>query len=229
MTMAESGTARQDAGIVNVSFSKSSVLQWSAALLIWLAVAFSLGWYYTFTYYGRAGWPMPFPEAWASILLYYFSVINAETEIQAVHWMLVFPCAGCLWPHLLRATAARLPMARPDVSRLALALALAALPVALPGPLMAILAGQTGDGMAWERMIAVALRRGFVTPGWWLTPLYFGLGALTFALQIRVYRRSFPLSARTAWKHYPAAAIVLAVVSTVLAALASYPLRALFE
>ncbi|MBX7259816.1 MAG: hypothetical protein K1Y02_25905, partial [Candidatus Hydrogenedentes bacterium] len=208
----------------SASKTRRAVL-WAATLFIWLAVAFSLGWYYTFTYYGRAGWPMPFPEAWASILLYYFSVINAETEVQAVHWMLVFPCAGWLWPYLLRATAARLPTARPDLARLAFALALAAIPVALPGPIMAVLAGHTAEGFAWDRMIAVALRRGFVTPEWWLTPLYVGLGILTFALQIRAYRWYFPLPARTAWMHYPAAAISLAVVSTVFAALASYPLR----
>jgi hypothetical protein len=205
------------------------LLQWSATVFIWLAVAFSLGWYYTFTYYGRAGWPMPFPEAWASILLYYFSVINADTEIQAVHWMLVFPCAGCLWPLLLRMTARRLPIPRPDLGGLALAFALAAVPVALPGPFMAVLAGLTTQGFEWERMIAVALRRGFVTPAWWLTPLYFGLGLAAFVLQLRAYRRYFPLATRLAWMHYPASAIALALASGIIAAVAAYPLRALFE
>lgn len=64
------------------------------ALLCWLALAVSLGWYYTVTYFGAVGWPMPSVETLGVLFLYYFSVLNVATEIQAVHWLLVFPLRG---------------------------------------------------------------------------------------------------------------------------------------
>jgi hypothetical protein len=45
-----------------------SIAYWFAAVSLWLGLAFSLGWYYTFTYYGRSGWLMPLPEACGGLL-----------------------------------------------------------------------------------------------------------------------------------------------------------------
>jgi hypothetical protein len=197
----------------------------AAGVVLWLAVGFSLGWYYTFTYYGRTGVPMPFPEPCAALVLYYFSVINAATEIQAVHWMLVFPLAGAIWTEALCRTAAVMGHDRPPFPRFFLRLSLAALPVALPGPAMAWLAGQADGGFVWQRMIDIALRRGNTGPWWWLTPLFLTLGALALALQLAQYRRSFPMPMARALRHYPLSAIVLVLASAVIGTLASFPLR----
>lgn len=200
-----------------------------SALTIWLTVGFSLGWYYTFTYYGRHGWPMPLPEPCAALILYYFSVLNVATEIQAFHWMLVFPLAAFLWHAALWWTARWMGLPTPSWAAVSERISWAAIPLAIPGPAMAYLAGTQNGAFHWERMFAVALRRGNITPGWWLTPLFFGLGLVAFALQIYLYRTLFPAPARQAWKHYPLSIIALTVVCAVGGALAGWPLRLLLE
>ena len=199
------------------------------ATLIWLAAAFSLGWYYTFTYYGRAGWPIPMPEPCAALVLYYFSVLNVDTELQAVHWLLVFPLAGLLWSFSLNEAGRRLKMTPPDWTVTFRDLSLSAIPLALPGPWMACIAGLRDDQFTWQRMVAVALRRGHVEPWYWLSPLYLALGLAGFAIQIVLYRKLFAGTARQRWIHYPVAAIVLVVMSSVLAALVAIPLRLWLE
>lgn len=197
----------------------------AAAGAIWLGVAFSLGWYYTFTYYGHAGWPMPMIEPCAALVLYYFSVLNVDTEIQAVHWMLVFPAAGFLWAWALRFTAPRFGAERPPYARLALLLALGAVPMALPGPWMMWVAGQTDAGFDVNRMIAVALRRGHVLPWPGLSPMYFALGLLGLAIEVAAYARLFGRPLARAIAHYAASAVLLTVSACVLAAVAAWPLR----
>ena len=202
------------------------------AVAIWLAVGFSLGWYYTFTYYGRAGWPMPSPEPCAAILLYYFSVLNVATELQAVHWMITFQCAGVLWLVSLRITLRFMKRRNPALAfeevpftRTLSRFSLAAIPLALPGPWMAYLAGLQDEGFTWAHMIAVALRRGNLSPRAWLTPLYFGLGLVALVLGFLAYRKAFPVPVTTACRHYPASLAVLTCLSCVIAAIAAFPLR----
>ena len=199
------------------------------AVALWLAVGFSLGWYYTFTYYGVQGWPMPSIEPCAALILYYFSVLNVDTELQAIHWMLVFPAAGALWVAALSWVARRLGMAPPAFGRTYLRFAWAALPLALPGPIMAYLAGQMDGRFVWQRMINVALRRGNVSPWPWLTPLYVGLGLLALSLSLYVYRVSFRTPAGKAWVHYPVSAILLTLLSCLTGAAIGLPLRLLLE
>jgi hypothetical protein len=199
------------------------------AVLIWLGVGFSLGWYYTFTYYGRSGWPVPLPETCGALVVYYFSVLNVDTAIQATHWLMTFPVAALLWITALRLTARRLGAAEAPFARASLLLALAALPLVLPGPYMAYLAGQTDAGFDWARMVAVALRRGHVTPWGWLTPLYFGLGLASLALHLCAYRRLFAVSARKAWIHFPLSGILFIVAACFVGGAAGLPLRALLE
>ncbi len=173
---------------------------------------------------------MPVPETCAALVLYYFSVLNVDTELQAIHWLLVFPLAALLWAVALVGTARRvLPGALPDWTQVMYRLSLSAIPLALPGPWMAWIAGTRNGEFAWERMVAVALRRGFVDPWPWLTPMYVGLGLLALVVQIAIYRRLFRGTARQLWVLYPSAMIVLVLVSSVLAAMAAIPLRWLLE
>lgn len=203
--------------------------RWMIAFLLWFGLAFSLGWYYTFTYYGRSGWPMPVPEAIAALLLYYFSVLNISTEGQAIHWLAVFPAAGALWTCALWAMAPRFGLERLAPSRITRRIALASLPLFLAGPPMALLAGNTDTGFSVERMMDVALRHGFVSPPDWLTPVYFGLGALSLALQLFIYWKLFAPRPKIAVYHLGASAILLIVLSCALGSIAAIPLRALLE
>lgn len=201
----------------------------AAALAIWLAVAFSLGWYYTITYYGRTGIPIPTPESCAALILYYFSVINAATEIQAVHWMLAFPVAATLWALALVVTARRFGFAGVSGWRTISLFAVCSLPLALPGPWLMIVAGTTDSGFSAERMLAVALRRGNISPWAGLSALYVGLGVVTLTLQALAYRRVFPMRGLRAWRHAALAAVTLVASAAAIGAIASIPLRTLLE
>jgi hypothetical protein len=143
--------------------------------------------------------------------------------------MLVFPLAGALWAGLLWRLARIGGVEPPALHRVAAAFALAAVPLALPAPWMAWVAGQTDAGFAWDRMIAVALRRGIVPPWGWLSPMYLALGLTALALQLAAYRRLFPCRPLAAARHYLAALVVLVVVSAAGAALVAYPLRLWLE
>lgn len=209
--------------------------QWPAVLAfllgtaLYLALGFSLGWYYTFTYYGRTGIPMPHPESCAAIVLYYFSVLNADTEIQAVHWMAVFPLSGMLWALSLSRLAPRFGAPAISIRRVYLVTAFACIPLVAPGPAMAILAGWQDDAFTFDRMIAVALRRGNRTPDTWLTPLYLTLGLAALTLQWRALRRCFQQSFGSAIQHYLVSAIVLFVAAAIFGAALSVPLRLFLE
>ena len=209
--------------------AKSVAGCWLGALGLWLAMGFSLGWYYTFTYYGRAGWPMPLPEPCAALLIYYFSVMNVDTEIQAVHWMLCFPMAGVLWAAAAWYMAGRLGAERPPFHRILFVFACASLPLSLPGPWMAWIAGHTDEGFVWARMVAVALRRGGVSPWWWLSPMYAGLGLIGLLLQIVAYRKLFAMPVRKVWVSFPASVILLSLIAIVVGAAGGIPLRMLLE
>jgi hypothetical protein len=159
--------------------------------------------------------------------LYYFSVANVSTAVQAVHWLAAYPLAGCLWAAALTQTARRMRIESPPLGRVYLALSLAAIPIALPGPWMAWIAGSGPEGFEWGRMVLVALRREESAPWTWLTPLYFGLGLLSLGAQLFAYRRLYPIPFRKAVVHYLVSAIALSLAAAVIGAVAAYPLRVL--
>ncbi|HRI87618.1 MAG TPA: hypothetical protein PK869_05110 [Candidatus Hydrogenedentes bacterium] len=202
----------------------------SATILVWLGVALSLGWYYTFTYYGRTGAPMPTIEPCAALVLYYFSVLNVRTEIQAVHWMIVFPISALLWAWALQITARYLKHDTPQFAVSVFALACAAIPLALPAPWMTWVAGYAeGAGFTIDRMLLVALRRDNQAPWAWLTPLYLGLGMLALALQLVVYKWIYKLPFNKGIKHYLLSAVVLSATAAILGATIAIPMRLLLE
>lgn len=202
---------------------------WCLAILLWLGLGFSVGWYYTVTYYGRTGLPIPTPEVCAALVVYYFSVLNVDTEIQALHWMLAFPVSGALWTLSLVVSARRFGASGGSSGRCALYLAMANAPLVLPGPWMAWVAGATDAGYDWSRMMDVALRRGWVSPWDGLNALYLTLGVGVLMLQGWAYCRAFELRGRQALTHALASGVVLVVSAAVLGALGAWPLRALFE
>jgi len=205
--------------------TKAALLDWVNAGALWLALAWSLGWYYTFTYYGRSGWPMPTPEACGGLILYYFSVLNGPTEIQALHWMLVFPLAGILWVGLLSLTAPYFGRRNSSFPWSLLRFALASLPLSLPGPYMAYVAGASHGPWNVHAMVAVALRRGGVTPWGWLSPLYLTLGMLALGCHVWVYRQVFEMAGRSAWKHFLLTAVLFVLVMAGLGTVVTVPLR----
>jgi hypothetical protein len=210
-------------------------------VLIYLSFGLSLGCYYTATYFGATGWPLPSCEAIGGVLLYYFSVVNAPTELQAVHWMAVFAAAGYLWIAGLwyvsaRLTAAAPLAAQPDgatahdgFARIAPAVAVSTLPLSVPIPFMVWWMGGTDGGFSWSRFVAVCLRHAWVSPPIWLNHVYFVLAAITLATQFTILRRQLRMNWKRLCVTFAVAFVMLLVISIASGTLLSYPLRLLFE
>jgi hypothetical protein len=196
---------------------------------LYLALGLSLGCYYSATYFGRSGWPLPSCEAISGVLLYYFSVINATTEMQAFHWMAVFVAAGYLWLASLWHTSKRLTGTRDRFTTLGVPVALTTIPMSLPIPFMIWWMGGTNDGFSWSHFVSVCLRHAWVNPPIWLNYVYFGLAVIALAAQIAIIRRKWGGN----WKRFLAtialAFILLLVVVIGAGTVLSYPLRAVLE
>jgi hypothetical protein len=203
-----------------------TVKDWTLATLLWLGLGFSLGWFYTLTYYGKVALPLAHPESLGAPVLYYFSVLlSADTELQAVHWMLVFPVVGIAWVSVLTLTAPYFEGSRAQFSYTLLAMALTSLPLILPGPVLAYLAGNTAQGFSWDHMLAVALRRAWVQPPNWLNPLYALLAIVSWGLQIHLYRKVFHVFGKKAWYHYLSSLLLLLLTVCGIGSLTSIPLH----
>jgi hypothetical protein len=194
------------------------------AVVLWLALGFSLGWYYTVTYYGRSGWPMPVLEGLGGLILYYFSVQNVPTPLQAVHWMIVFPLAGVVWTTLIHLTAPYFHRPRVDYPRALAYFAMATIPLSLPGPFLAVLAGKVDGGWSAWHMIDVALRRAGVGEPTWLSPVVFALGVATLIAHLAVYTRLFETTLRESWMHYLLTVVLFVLVIAGIGAIAAVPL-----
>ena len=172
---------------------------------------------------------MPIPEALGACLLYYFSVLNVETEIQAVHWLVVFPLAGLLWSGILAWTAPLLGGRRNVKKYFQLWMAVAALPLVLPLPYLTWYAGAVEGQFVPARMLAVALRRGWRFAPEWLSPLFLLLALVAFGIQWWVYRKMLGVPRRRALAHFVGAAAIYFTAVTALALAAAIPLRTWLE
>lgn len=200
------------------------------AIVLWLLLAVSVGWYYTFTYYGRTGIPVPLPEPCAAVILYYFSVVpGASSGFQAAHWVLVFPLVGLLWVAVLNTSAPWFGGRREHYAWAAGRLSGTLLPVIAPLPVLAWFGGATAAGFSFGRMVDVALRRAGAPAPWWLTPLYIVLGVAALVWQFKTYRRIYDLYGKKAVYHLLTSAVVLALLAVGAGALLAWPLRQAFE
>lgn len=208
---------------------RGALMQYGAATAIWLGLGLSLGWYYTFTWYGRTGWPMPLFEACAALVFYYFSVYESvSTKVQAVHWMIAFPAMGFLWSAILCATAPYFRGSRPAFGRAALGIASSVIPFVLAAPWLTLVGARTPNGLDWQHMLDVALRHRTI-PAWpSLTPTFLVLGFLALACQLWVHRSLFSVTGARAWMHYTLSAIALIALACIAGVLLHVPLEFLF-
>lgn len=205
------------------------LLDWVNAVALWIALAFSLGWYHVFSSYGRAGWPLPSVETFGGRLLYLFSALETRPGIQVMYWMAVFPIAGLIWVGLLSLTAPYFGGRNASGHGSLVRFALASLPLSLPGPYLAYNAGSARGNWNIHVMLEVALRGGNETPlraG--LSLLYLGLALLAFACHLYVYRQVFGLAGKAAWTHFVLTGLLFIVVAVGLGSLAAFPLGYIF-
>jgi hypothetical protein len=213
-----------------------------AIAFLYLLFGLSLGCYYTATYFGRGGWPLPSCEALSGVLLYYLSVANAGTELQAAHWMASFVAAGYLWIGALccvsnmiygttthaETAAEKACTAGQRFTSLGSPVALTTILVSAPLPFMVLWIGDAGHGFSWSRLIAVCLRRGFVDPPIWLNYVYLALGTAALITQIAVLRRKLGAGWRRLFWTFALAGATVLVVTVGLGFLISFLLRTLF-
>jgi len=195
------------------------------AALLWVALGFSLGWYYTYAYSRAPGWPMPLPEACGAVILYYFSAFSTGPWIRVIHWLVLFPIAGFLWVTLLTLTAPFFGGKRTEYTWMLLQFALTSLPLIIPGPILAGMAGRTLLGFNARHIIEVGLLRAqpFYSPSW-LTPLFVGLAVISLVWQVVLYLRMFETKGKKAVVHLLVSAFFLACMTCGLATFAAYPL-----
>ena len=208
---------------------KLALAQLMIVLIIWIAVGFSLGWYYTATHHSLSGWPMPTPESCAALALYYFSSLDVSTKIQWIHWLLVFPVVGILWVLTLSLTAPFFGGRSTGLCQTLRDFAVASLPLAAPGPAMAFLAGLKSSGFSLRRMFKVALRYSNMPKMPWPTLTYIALAVAALIWQIYVYRRTFGIQGRKAFLHFITSTILLTVLACGIGVLTAIPLRMWLE
>jgi len=204
---------------------RNTVSDLAKAIVLWLALGFSLGWYYLLTYDGRFAWPMPTPEACASLLLFYLSKLELKPAYQIVHWLALFPIAGVLWVTILALTAPFFGGRRAEYGWTVWRFSLSSLPLVLAGPVLAFLAGRVPGGWSWRQMTSIALGRGAVTPGPLLPYVFFGLAVLCLIWQVARYVPIFELRGKKGWLHFLVSLALLAIMASGLATLAALPFR----
>jgi len=210
-----------------------------AVALLYLLFGLSLGCYYTATYFGRSGWVLPSCETISGIILYYFSVVNARTEIQAVHWMVSFLVAGYLWIGVLWVVSNKFVWSvqpnseekgRTTTDRFAsfgLAVALSTIALSVPVLFMVWWMGATDPGFSWSRFIAVCLRQEWVTPPIWLNYVYCALATVGLVAQIAVVRNRWTVGGKRLFRMFALACALLFLISISAGLILAFPLRAL--
>ena len=199
------------------------------AVVLWLVLAFSVGWYYAVTYLPGTGWPLPLPEALAGLTGYYFSQASTHAPLQVLHWLALFPLAGVAWVYLLGVTAPYFGGRCESFTWALWRVALASLPLSLPGPYLAWAAGARQGDWSFHAMLEVAFRHdGSPVPGW-ISPLYLILALAALALQVHAHRRLFHLRGTAAWHHLWLTGLIYLFAVAGAATFAAYPIRYFLE
>lgn len=205
---------------------RTSIADFLKALALWALVAFSVGWFYRFTYHGGFSIPLPFPEAVATVLLHYFSLGTSNPQYELIHWFVGFPVAALLWITLLAATSPAFGGRPLDLSLTTLRFAMAAIPLALPGPFLALMAAGTGDRFGFRQMMDVAMLRTAPPSYPWVTALYIVVAAISLVIQLRVYSKAVGTTGIRGFQHLVFAFVLLCMTSAGAGALAGYVMNA---
>ncbi|MBI2425153.1 MAG: hypothetical protein HYV27_20170 [Candidatus Hydrogenedentes bacterium] len=199
------------------------------AIVLWLVLAFSVGWYYAVTYFAGGAWPLPLPEALAGFTAYYFSQASTHAPLQVLHWLILFPLAGVAWVYLLSVTAPYFGGRCESFTWALWRFSLASLPLSLPGPYLAWAAGARHGHWGFQSMMQVAFRQDGHPPLAWITPLYVVLALIALALQVHAHRRVFHLRGQAVWHHLLLSGAIYLFAVAGFANFAAYPIRYFLE
>ena len=184
------------------------------AAFAWMALGASMGLYYLVTMYSGRGWPLPHPEALASLIIYYFSETPSGAKLQTLQWLLTFPLAGIVWITPLAISAPYFDGRRAELPYTIFRFAVATLPLAAVGLWTAYLAGSSSAGFSLRRMVDVSMQRVLpAPPSEYLHWVYVAAAVGSVGVQVFMYRKVFDVQGSKAFAHFLGSAAALFVMA----------------
>jgi hypothetical protein len=202
--------------------TKTTVSNWVLAAVLWVGVAFSLGWYHYLTPLGRKGWPLPTPESAAALVGELFTPRSFGLAHDQWSWLVLVPCAGLLWVCLLYLTAAFFGENRVGFSQTLKRFALSNVPLVVAGPLLMAASWKWDWGYWWEasRLLGIEARvfgalpwTDQTAPWSWLGPVFLAVGGAVLGIQCAVYWQSFQIPGKRIVPHVLVSAGLLLAVA----------------
>ena len=205
----------------------------AAALGVWAGLGCAVGSYHYLTRFGRADWPLPTPEAAASLLAVRFS---GPFPVALNDWTLLVlvPAVGVLWVSLLFLTSSFFGGYRCGYTETLKLFALCSAHLAVAGILLAVAAWYWKWGFWWSETAWVgnSLRilptSGRGTPWPWLGAAFMVAGGITLGAQCAIYAKCFQVTGKRVVPHALTAAVLLAAVAAAWGPLADVVRNAFF-
>ena len=168
----------------------------------WIAVAYSVGWYNTLTRMGAKQWPLPSPETASAQLATFIAWDGFHPAYERVWWFALFPICGFCWIAFQTFSAPYFDGRHVTISEAARSFALAALPIAAMGPVVAYYIYQRRGEFLFETFYLRAVEFGLVEPEPWLGPGYLILAAASVVIQFFVHNHVFAIPPTKAPVHF---------------------------
>ena len=198
------------------------------AIMCWIAVAYSVGWYNTLTRMGARQWPLPSPETAGAHLASFIAWDGFQPHYERVWWFALFPFCGYCWVAMQVYTSPYFDGRHVSISEAVRPFALASLPIAAMGPVVAYYIYQRRGEFLFETFYLRAVEFGLVEPEPWLGPGFLILASASIVLQFFVHNHVFAIPPQRAPVHFMSNAVVAALASLGAALIARYVGESLF-
>lgn len=143
-----------------------------------------------------------------------------EPDYYPVWWFVLFVVCGWMWVALLTLTSPYFDGRNVQIANAARPFALASLPLAGMGPVVAYYVYQRRGEFLFDTIYLKAVEFGLVEPEPWLGPGYLGLAALCLVLQFFVHNHVYAVPPKFAVLHFAMNAAITAAAAIGLATLA---------
>jgi hypothetical protein len=189
------------------SLRRERFMRFALAIAIWVALAYSVGWYHSITRIGVRGWPLPSPESLAAFGGYAIYLSKWNPPYETLWWFVLFPATGVVWVTLLNLTCGFFGGQSPGIMMSSRAMAFATLPIVLLGPLVSYYVWN--DAGTLRNFYLKAAQFGIVEPEPWLGVAYFVCAIVSLIAQAVVHQRIFGMRGGKALAHFSVTWLIL--------------------
>jgi hypothetical protein len=182
------------------------------AILLWVGLAYSVGWYLGITKMGTKGWFLPSPETAAAYVGYRVSMPQLNSPYDEFWWFILVPCVGWAWVALQCITSPYFGGLAPGIMLTTRIFALATLPITALGPIVGYSVWTSERKMFWDELYLAMTRQGWVEPNPWLGPMYMGMAVVSLVLQGVVHYKVFGIRGPRALAHFALSLVLLMTV-----------------